>query len=129
MFSALAFFLLLPLLKRTETISLDTDWFYRKAGGQVYRGCAWVFDGLNAWANRVFAQELPRQLTRFFTEPGGNLQRYGVRLWAEYSGTDLSQSRLEEQIERRSRMATYPIGGGVLLAVLLITLLTLVLLL
>jgi len=29
MFSGLAFFLLLPLMKRTETISLDTDWLWR----------------------------------------------------------------------------------------------------
>lgn len=29
LFSGLAFFLLLPLLKRTNTISLDFDWFYR----------------------------------------------------------------------------------------------------
>lgn len=128
MFSALAFFMLLPLLKRTETISLDTDWFYRKGGSLFFRGCAWVFDGINAWANRIFAQEAPRQLARFFAEPGGNLQKYGVRLWAEYSG-DRPAAELEEQIERRSRSATYPVGGGVLLAVLLITLLTLVLLL
>ncbi len=30
LFSGLAFFVLLPLMKRTETISLDFDWFYRK---------------------------------------------------------------------------------------------------
>jgi multicomponent Na+:H+ antiporter subunit D len=29
LFSGLAFFLLLPLMKRTETISLDTDWLWR----------------------------------------------------------------------------------------------------
>ncbi|MDH3531922.1 MAG: Na(+)/H(+) antiporter subunit D [Gammaproteobacteria bacterium] len=29
MFSGLAFFLLLPLMKRTETISLDSDWLWR----------------------------------------------------------------------------------------------------
>ena len=29
-FSGLAFFLMLPLLKRTPTITLDTDWLYRK---------------------------------------------------------------------------------------------------
>ncbi|MCZ6763470.1 MAG: Na(+)/H(+) antiporter subunit D [Alphaproteobacteria bacterium] len=32
LFSGLAFFLFLPLLKRTMTISLDVDWFYRKVG-------------------------------------------------------------------------------------------------
>ena len=36
-FSGLAFFLLLPLMKRTLTISLDTDWLYRKAGAPVGR--------------------------------------------------------------------------------------------
>ena len=32
LFSGLAFFVLLPLMKRTETISLDTDWLWRKLG-------------------------------------------------------------------------------------------------
>ena len=31
LFSGLAFFVLLPLMKRTQTISLDTDWFWRRA--------------------------------------------------------------------------------------------------
>ena len=31
LFSGLAFFLLLPLMRRTRTISLDTDWFWRIA--------------------------------------------------------------------------------------------------
>ena len=41
MFSGLAFFLLLPLMKRTETISLDTDWIWRvflfEFGARAYR--------------------------------------------------------------------------------------------
>ncbi|MBK9114169.1 MAG: Na(+)/H(+) antiporter subunit D [Betaproteobacteria bacterium] len=32
LFSGLAFFALLPLLKRTLTITLDTDWFWRRLG-------------------------------------------------------------------------------------------------
>ncbi len=30
LFAGLAFFVLLPLMRRTETISLDVDWFYRR---------------------------------------------------------------------------------------------------
>lgn len=30
LFSGLAFFVLLPLMRRTETVSLDLDWFYRR---------------------------------------------------------------------------------------------------
>jgi multicomponent Na+:H+ antiporter subunit D len=37
LFSGLAFFLLLPLMKRTLTISLDVDWFYRRAGAFAAR--------------------------------------------------------------------------------------------
>jgi multicomponent Na+:H+ antiporter subunit D len=32
LFSGLAFFVMLPLLKRTLTITLDTDWIYRRLG-------------------------------------------------------------------------------------------------
>lgn len=35
LFAGLAFFLLLPMMKRTMTISLDFDWFYRKFWGAL----------------------------------------------------------------------------------------------
>ncbi|MBK6394538.1 MAG: Na(+)/H(+) antiporter subunit D [Betaproteobacteria bacterium] len=46
LFSGLAFFVMLPLLKRTLTITLDTDWFYRKAG-------PWLADALRAGIGAV----------------------------------------------------------------------------
>lgn len=39
LFSGLAFFLLLGLLRRTETITLDTDWLYRRVAPRV---TAWL---------------------------------------------------------------------------------------
>jgi len=36
MFSGLAFFVLLPMMKRTLTITLDVDWFYRVLGKVVF---------------------------------------------------------------------------------------------
>ncbi len=39
LFSGLAFFLLLPLMKRTLTVSLDVDWLYRRAAPAAI---AWV---------------------------------------------------------------------------------------
>jgi multicomponent Na+:H+ antiporter subunit D len=35
LFAGLAFFVLLPMMKRTLTISLDFDWFYRRFAGCV----------------------------------------------------------------------------------------------
>jgi multicomponent Na+:H+ antiporter subunit D len=37
LFSGLAFFVLLPLMKRTMTISLDTDWLWRRAAVSLVR--------------------------------------------------------------------------------------------
>ena len=37
LFSGLAFFLMLPFMKRTLTITLDWDWFYRRLGPAVLR--------------------------------------------------------------------------------------------
>ncbi len=64
MFSALVFFLFLPLLKRTETISIDTDWFYRRGGAWFYRVMDRSLNGLNDLADRVFAVRLPEGLGR-----------------------------------------------------------------
>ena len=36
LFSGLAFFVLLPLMKRTMTISLDTDWLWRRAAVSLF---------------------------------------------------------------------------------------------
>jgi len=124
MFSALAFFLLLPLLRRTETISLDTDWFYRLGGRAFYQLCDQAFNGLNDWMNRIFVQRVPALLSRFFADPGANLQKYGLRLVAELGGGDRDLSRKEAAIERRSHLGTYPVGFGVLLAVLFLSLLS-----
>jgi multicomponent Na+:H+ antiporter subunit D len=38
LFSGLAFFVMLPLLKRTLTITLDTDWFWRRLGPWLVAG-------------------------------------------------------------------------------------------
>ena len=41
LFSGLAFFLLLDYMKRTNTITLDLDWFWRVA---IFNAGNWVFD-------------------------------------------------------------------------------------
>ena len=60
MFSGLAFFLLLPLMKRTETISLDFDWLWRVALFRVASGAftvtAAVGGAVTAAAGSVLAR-------------------------------------------------------------------------
>ncbi len=118
MFSALAFFLLLPMLKRTETISIDSDWFYRMGGRLFYRFTDWAFNGLNRFADELIVKRIPFRLTQFFTEPGGNVQKHLLRIINEGSGEERDLSETNLHIDRRSRRGTYPVGGGVLLAVI-----------
>ena len=40
LFSGLAFFLLLPLMRRTLTVTLDFDWLWRRAGGRLLASAA-----------------------------------------------------------------------------------------
>ncbi|MFC1896005.1 Na(+)/H(+) antiporter subunit D [Thermodesulfobacteriota bacterium] len=65
-FSALVFFLLLKLLKRTDTISLDTDWFYRKGGRIFYQVSDRVLNGINAGSDELFVGRFSRAVSRFF---------------------------------------------------------------
>lgn len=65
MFSALVFFLFLPLLKRTETLSIDTDWFYRKGGRLVYQIMDLGLNGINRYSDRIFVKGIAGFLGSF----------------------------------------------------------------
>ena len=73
LFSGLAFFLLLGWLKRTETITLDVDWFWRAFGKLLARdfdlrsGLAW--QGIASNANQA-VQRLVRTLYRHYGPQG-----------------------------------------------------------
>ena len=78
LFSGLAFFLMLGLLKRTLTITLDVDWFWRKSGVWLVQ---WL-DRLAAWAWEVivaitgFAARMFRTGLRDYHGPEGLFGRW-----------------------------------------------------
>ena len=53
LFSGLAFFLLLPLMKRTETISLDVDWLWRRAAPLALQWLARMMRPVRALTGRL----------------------------------------------------------------------------
>jgi multicomponent Na+:H+ antiporter subunit D len=59
LFSGLAFFVMLPWLKRTPTITLDVDWLYRAAGARL---ASTVLEASGA-AYRRLAVQLQRALS------------------------------------------------------------------
>lgn len=126
-FSALAFTLLLLsgiYPAEIRSVNLDADWLYRKGGRVFYNLSDQVFNQLNRWGEKVFVEKVPGLLNRFFSDPGANIQKYGLRLGQEMIGGEGDLGVTEAAIERRSHLGTYPVGYGVLLAVLFLSVLS-----
>jgi multicomponent Na+:H+ antiporter subunit D len=86
LFSGLAFFLLLPLMKRTETISLDVDWLWRRAA-----------PALLAWLARL-AKPLQEALGRV----GQSCRKLLTHLTVQYLGQPHTADSDEEGLFARS---------------------------
>ena len=84
LFSGLAFFLLLPLMKRTLTISLDTDWLWRvlafRAASRTYAFAA----SLGATLQTQIGGGLAALRSRAETHFGSRMPKDGVfaRSWS-----------------------------------------------
>ncbi|EPR36331.1 NADH/Ubiquinone/plastoquinone (complex I) [Desulfovibrio sp. X2] len=115
MFSALVFFLFLPLLKRTETIALDIDWFYRKGAALLYRGLDVGLNGLNAACARGVSC-VTGSLASLFSDLPLRLAGASARFVAGLSGKD-AQAREAAAREARSALAAsaVPVGAGLLM--------------
>lgn len=96
LFAGLAFFVTLPMMNRTTTISLDTDYIYRS-------GLPWLGSKL-----RILHQGINDLLTDFFEGPGRRIASF----WISYHGPEGPVAR------------TWPTGSTVLwVAVMLIAIL------
>jgi len=74
LFSGLTFFLMLPQMKRTLTITLDFDWFYRKLGFLVAR----EFTSRGSWAHRRLELKVKKETEQQELQHGDDMGT-GVR--------------------------------------------------
>jgi multicomponent Na+:H+ antiporter subunit D len=73
LFSGLAFFVMLPLLRRTLTLTLDVDWFYRVPAAAAARALDRAWDSARARAARsamAFGVTLNRRLNEWIGSEG-----------------------------------------------------------
>lgn len=77
LFAGLAFFVTLPLMKRTLTISLDTDFFYRRVGPMIWRAFVHLLVVLNGLFQSLVVDQGKRlpQLWIRYHGPDGPLAR------------------------------------------------------
>ncbi|UCD87683.1 MAG: Na(+)/H(+) antiporter subunit D [Desulfobacterales bacterium] len=112
MLSALVFFLFLKLLKRTETISIDTDWFYRKGGRLFYYIMDKGLNGINRLSDRVFVGGLAGALGRV-SRRGPEILALGtlIPLW---SVTGITAEKLrDKKAKARAALATGSSPAGI----------------
>ncbi|UCE77117.1 MAG: Na(+)/H(+) antiporter subunit D [Gammaproteobacteria bacterium] len=80
LFSGLAFFVMLPYLQRTMTITLDTDWFYRRLAPHLARGLMRLGDRSAAAVRRTLVKRGQTALATLFRYHGP--QGILARTWA-----------------------------------------------
>ncbi|MCF6314444.1 MAG: Na(+)/H(+) antiporter subunit D [Verrucomicrobiales bacterium] len=127
MFSALVFFLFLPMLKRTATISLDTDWFYRKGGQAFYRVMDKSLNGINTAVADLIAVRYTAWLGRFFrTAPAEILGGLLVPYWMVLGLGSYAIAERKEKLILRAKRGAFPIGITACLAVMMLAIIYLV---
>ena len=112
MFSALVFFLFLSLLKRTETIALDTDWFYRKGGRLFYTIIDNAMNGINYAFHRLFVEDIVGTITRFTRDGPVWLMRMVVTPYWFLAG--YGDREKKEKLYQVTRSGSLPIGFAAL---------------
>jgi multicomponent Na+:H+ antiporter subunit D len=111
MFSALAFFLFLPLLKRTPTVSLDTDWFYRKGAVAFYRTMAWSLTGINTLTNKGSAVRMTALLGHAARSAPAELLGWLMIPYWGVQGLPVDEIKSRrERLVARAKLGAFPIG-------------------
>lgn len=124
MLSALVFFLFLKLLKRTETISIDTDWFYRKGGKVFYRVMDVGLNGINALTDRIFVKQFVGGLSSFVKNGPANLFLLVAYPFWLFSGRRADQIAIKkEKIYKSVKISALPVGIVAVPVILYLTLL------
>lgn len=126
--SGFAFFLLLPVLRRTDTITVDTDWFYRRGARRFLRFVGGPLMAGFDWLSRTAHETLPEGLRYFAKNPAGAMKLAVDRFLLGWAGMfrsmgaiDRAQHRLvkdQSRYEEARPGAVWPIGTTVLYSVI-----------
>ncbi|MGV1100708.1 Na(+)/H(+) antiporter subunit D [Thiovibrio sp. JS02] len=119
-FSGLVFFLFLPMLKRTDTIAIDLDWFYRRGCALVYAMLDEWLNGLNAWANRTLASGLTKKLACFYKDGPARLVMAVAKPTWELTGIGAEEAALAEaRFLARFRAGFFSVGSSAVFVLIL----------
>jgi len=127
LFSALVFFLFLPLLKRTNTISIDIDWTYRKAWPIFYRAIAHTFETVNKTFYYVFVEGLTSSAIQFAKNaPGRMMVIFLTPIWILAGKSKIQRKTHKLELYKTVTLNTFPVGFVGILVILFLGILVLI---
>lgn len=120
-FSGLVFFLFLPMLKRTDTIALDFDWFYRKGTASISYVLDFWLNAINRHADRIIAKGFTRTVAEFFSDGTGRISLVILEpVWQLSGSKESERQRLTTRLLNRFRTANFSIGNTALFAAVML---------
>jgi multicomponent Na+:H+ antiporter subunit D len=126
-FSALAFFVFLPLLKRTPTISIDFDWFYRKGAKWFFWTADKSLNGLNAAADKYVIKTLLPALTRFALIAPAALTALVLKpVWRAMDPDEADLAKRRDELVAKFTTGTFPIAYSAACVLIILSLLVLI---
>ena len=126
-FSALAFFVFLPWLKRTPTISIDFDWFYRKGAKLFYAAMDRSLNGLNKAADKYVIKTLLPALTRFALVAPVALTAMALKpIWRAIDRDEAGLAKRRDELVAKFTTSTFPIAYSAACVLIILSLLVLI---
>ena len=126
-FSALAFFVFLPWLKRTPTISIDFDWFYRKGAKLFYAAMDRSLNGLNKAADKYVIKTFLPALTRFALVAPATLTAMALKpVWRAMDPDEAGLAKRRDELVAKFTTGTFPIAYSAACVLIILSLLVLI---
>ncbi|MDE2641661.1 MAG: Na(+)/H(+) antiporter subunit D [Verrucomicrobiota bacterium] len=126
-FSALAFFVFLPWLKRTPTISIDFDWFYRKGAKLFYAAMDRSLNGLNKAADKHVIKTFLPALTRFALVAPATLTAMALKpVWRAMDPDEDRLAKRRDELVAKFTTSTFPIAYSAACVLIILSLLVLI---
>ena len=126
-FSALAFFVFLPWLKRTPTISIDIDWFYRKGAKLFYATMDRSLNGLSRAANKYVIKTFLPALTRFVLVAPATLTAMALKpVWRAMDPDEAGLAKRRDELVAKFTTGTFPIAYSAACVLIILSLLVLI---
>ena len=125
-FTAIAFFMLLPIFKKTNTVTVDFDWFYRKGWSLFYKTVSKLLNGLNDLAHQFFINNLTKKVGKFSENGPAKLVSSVLRpVWIMAGQNEASVKKNTDNIHKLVSSNTFPIGIAAFLAMVFLAFLLL----